>query len=219
VIRTVEVTEIPLRFNKRSSKCLPAAARRRTHGELTAEGLREVLYTFNIVLSEAQLQDFVRRMDADGDGERAGGRCFRVSVSNVKNFRGGRHAAAAASVSGWVAVVRRGTVLLPRRKVRRGALPASLCGQASIWTKRPAQLTKRPAQLTGTISHEEFLAFFAPGQPSDKAVTSMIRGVDVAGAKKMIMDAVQVRCLNDAPCPPLTSHGASIVLVGCTRRG
>jgi hypothetical protein len=88
VIRTVEVTEIPLRFNKRSSKCLPAAARRRTHGELTAEGLREVLYTFNIVLSEAQLQDFVRRMDADGDGERAGGRCFRVSVSNVKKLPG-----------------------------------------------------------------------------------------------------------------------------------
>eukprot|EP01047_Picozoa_sp_COSAG01_P070220 COSAG01_NODE_10586_length_2128_cov_1.787087_1_plen_100_part_00 len=95
-----------------------------------------------------------------------------------------------------VAVVPRGTVLLPLRKVRRGALPAgSLPWAGSIWTKRPAQLTKRPAQLTGTISHEEFLAFFAPGQPSDKAVTSMIRGVDVAGAKKMIMDAVQVRCL------------------------
>eukprot|EP01047_Picozoa_sp_COSAG01_P085908 COSAG01_NODE_19081_length_1032_cov_0.684887_2_plen_139_part_01 len=117
--------------------------RRRTHGELTAEGLREVLYTFNIVLSEAQLQDFVRRMDADGDGERAGGRCFRVSVSPVTS--GGAGTPPPLRCLGALAVVRRGTVLLPRRKVRRGALPAgSLPRAGSIWTKRPAQLTKRP---------------------------------------------------------------------------
>ena len=43
-------------------------AHARDYGQLTKEGLREVLYTHDIVPAQAQLDDFARQMDGNGDG-------------------------------------------------------------------------------------------------------------------------------------------------------